>query len=196
MPGEPRRSRRQQLRPVAHLAICDGTAALSGLKRGPHNVELHPLVVVFNAANELNPPQLLFLRIDEARRELVFSKLPNAERSRATRVLPLKALVALHVKSKHVFELTLRHGPPIRLEAHDAFVSRSNSLAPHPIAHPVSLTPSPSLSHRRASSGRSSSSRWLRPRPSRQSTCTPSRCEQRRRARRARAASTRTASLS
>ena len=49
MAGELRGSRRRHLRPVAHLAICDGTAALSGLKRGPHNVELHPLVVVFNA---------------------------------------------------------------------------------------------------------------------------------------------------
>jgi hypothetical protein len=120
------------------MHICDGGRIIGGVVRAPPaTCQVHPLGVKFNPANDLNQPQLLFLRVEEAQMgvagssrglgqarndELIFSKQLNQDRKHCIRILKMKSLVGLQQKTKHTFEIVVRGEPPIRLEAHDAFV--------------------------------------------------------------------------
>jgi hypothetical protein len=86
------------------------------LSANTSTVGLFPLALL-----EKQAPTLLFLKVEDD--ALLFSKLPNVSRKQCTRVLGLKKLRCVRQLSKHAFEIVCIGAPPVRLEAHDAFVS-------------------------------------------------------------------------
>ena len=107
----PRGKAAAKLRPIANVAVYEGD--VSGFAK--HSVmNEQPLAL-------LGAQQLLFMRVHN--NALLLSKLPNAEPKQCQKVLSFKSLRAVRQLSKHAFEIVLQGAPPVRLEAHDAFVS-------------------------------------------------------------------------
>ena len=127
--------KQRAIRTVQPLNVCDGGAVLKDIGTKGRSVELHPLAVLFNPANDLNQPQLLFLRVDDARGELLFSRQPGVSRSKCLAAYPLKSLVFVQGLSKHTFALGRHGGPPINLEAHDAFACKQWMQLLAPLIH-------------------------------------------------------------
>ena len=107
------------VRPVSKLAtqVASFDSGIMTSKKCNH----HPLAANFNYPADLNLRQLLFLRIDSARSELLFSKLPDTAHAKCTRVLPFKMVESVSPTSKNTFQVVCKGAPPVDLEAHDAF---------------------------------------------------------------------------
>ena len=121
---QPRKAVAGKLRPIATVPVYAGD--VSGFAK--HSVMNEQPLALLGL-----PPVLLFMRMNE--NALLLSRLPNAEPKQCQRVIPFKVLKAVRQLSKHAFEIVVQGAPPVRLEAHDAFVSsrartlRSGSLA-------------------------------------------------------------------
>ena len=139
--------KQRAIRTVQPLNVCDGGAVLKDIGTKGRSVELHPLAVLFNPANDLNQPQLLFLRVDDARGELLFSRQPGVSRSKCLAAYPLKSLVFVQGLSKHTFALGRHGGPPINLEAHDAFACKQYRFASQNLrmVHSLAVPPPPAI---------------------------------------------------
>ena len=109
-----------KLRPLAHVNVYEGDYA--GFAKNTIRGTDHPLALLGL------PPTLLFMRVHN--NSLLLSKLQNAEPKQCTKVISFAALKAVHQLSKHAFEIVLLGAPPIRLEAHDAFVSAQHLNPP------------------------------------------------------------------
>ena len=126
-------------RAAATLGVVQNSNVLDGLASKISLAEKNPLAVRFNPANDLNQPQLLFVRVDHARQELLFSKLPEQPRPQCKRVISLKLCKELKCKSKCVFSIILQGASPVDLEAHDAFACKQwlQLLGPLIVASPL-----------------------------------------------------------
>lgn len=127
MLGRPRPLRAPLKGPSAHDSSdpetgLDASRAFVGLASTVSLAEKNPLTVRFNPPNDINQPILLFLRVDDVKRELLFSKAPAAEREKCARIVSLKSCSSIECKSKDEFKIVLNNAPPITLIAHDAFV--------------------------------------------------------------------------
>ena len=111
--GSKRPKPTMKLRPLCRVNVYEGD--VSGFAKHTIRGTDHPLALLGL------PPSLLFMRVHN--NSLLLSKLPNAEPKQCTKVISFAALKAVHQLSKHAFEIVLLGAPPLRLEAHDAFVS-------------------------------------------------------------------------
>lgn len=127
------------LRPSARLYVCDGGAGMQGLAKASTKENL-PLEVVFNKHNNINLPQLLFLRINEADKVLLFSKQPDMARKECTCVVKFKDLISIKSASKHSFKITRRGHPPIDFSTHDSHACKQWVLLLQPLIQPTPYT--------------------------------------------------------